>query len=80
MKVFTYLIKSKKDKSYYTGISKNPEKRLKEHNQGKLKTTNKNKPFQLVYKKEHPDYQEARKHEIWLKKKNCKYKDYISKK
>ena len=32
-----YLIKSNIDSSYYVGISKNPQKRLIEHNSGKLK-------------------------------------------
>lgn len=52
-------------------------RRLKEHNSGKLETTSKNKPFVVVFKKEHLDYKEARKHEIWLKKKDLKYKDKV---
>jgi len=62
------------NKSYYVGISENPEKRLTEHNSGKLKTTSKNKPFKLIYKKEYENYIRARKHEIWLKKKDVNYK------
>ncbi|MFA5070472.1 MAG: GIY-YIG nuclease family protein [Patescibacteria group bacterium] len=78
MKVYTYLIQSIKEKSYYTGISRHPQKRLSEHNQGKLKITAKKKPYRLVYLKEHNSYKEARRHEIWLKKKNNQYKKYIS--
>jgi putative endonuclease len=74
IKIFTYLIKSTRSESYHIGISKNVEKRIAEHNSGKLKTTSKNKPYTLVYKKEHESYEEARKHEKWLKKKNRKYK------
>ena len=73
-----YLIKSNIDSSYYVGISKNPQKRLIEHNSGKLKTTSRKKPYILVYTKEYPDYQSARKHEIWLKKKNKEYKDTLA--
>lgn len=79
MKIFTYLIQSFIDNSYYTGISENPTKRLKEHNSGKLKITSNKKPFKLVYYKEHQNYKEARKHEKWLKKKNRKYKDNLAK-
>ncbi len=77
MEVFTYLIKSLKDDSFYTGISENPGKRLKEHNQGKLKITALKRPWKLIYKKLHFSYLEARKHEKWLKKKNCHYKNKL---
>jgi len=34
--------------------------------------------WQLIYKKEHKNYIEARRHEKWLKKKNINYKNNIS--
>jgi putative endonuclease len=74
MSCSVYLIQSIEDKSFYVGISENPIKRLAEHNKGKLKITSKKRPYNLVYYKEYPDYQSARKHEIWLKKKNRDYK------
>jgi len=74
MSCSVYLIKSIAGQNYYTGISIDPRHRLDKHNSGKLKTTSKNKPYLLVYTKEYPDYKSARKHEIWLKKKNRKYK------
>lgn len=77
MAVYTYLIKSAVDGSYYIGISDDPSRRLDEHNRGQLKQTAKKKPYTLVYKKEHADYVEARKHEKWLKKKNREYKDNL---
>ena len=78
MNCFVYLIQSEIDKSYYVGISNNPTKRLFEHNSGKLKTTSKKKPYSLVYTKEYENYVLARKHEIWLKKKNKVYKDKLA--
>lgn len=78
MKIYTYLIKSLKDKNYYTGISKNPNHRLTEHNLGKVTATKNKRPYILVYYKEHFSYIEARKHEQWLKKKNKQYKDNLS--
>jgi len=77
MKIFIYLIKSLKDNNYYCGITRNLIKRLKEHNSGKVKITAKKRPFNLVYFKGHQNYQEARKHEKWLKKKNRDYKDKL---
>ena len=79
MGIYTYLLKSIIVNNYYTGISENPERRLFEHNSGKVKITAKNRPYILVYKKLHNSYAEARKHEIWLKKKNRIYKNRISK-
>ena len=70
MSCYVYLIQSQIDKSYYVGISENPQKRLNEHNSGKLKITSKKKPYKITYIKEYLNYQSARKHEIWLKKKN----------
>lgn len=77
--VFTYLLKSEKDGSYYTGIAKNLEDRLgSHHNKGKVVSTKKKIPWKLVYKKEHPTYEDVRKHEKWLKKKNHQYKDKLA--
>ena len=71
--VYTYLLKSHKDGSYYVGISKDPEFRLKEHNNGDKAATSLRLPWKLVYKKSHDSYEDARKHEKWLKKKNKQY-------
>jgi putative endonuclease len=78
MKVYTYLLRSFKDESYYVGISSDPYKRLEYHNNGYLKTTSRKKPYALVYLKKHLNYQEARKHEKWLKKKNKEYKNKLA--
>ena len=78
MSCYVYLIQSQVDKSYYVGISENPKRRLDEHNIGKLKITSKKKPYKLVYIKEYENYKLARKHEIWLKKKNKIYKNNLA--
>ena len=77
MFIYTYLIYSNKFNRYYTGITNNPKKRIKEHNLGKLKSSSKFRPYKLVYIKKHLSYKEARKHERWLKKKNHKYKNKL---
>lgn len=76
--MYTYLLKSIKDGKYYTGITNNLGKRLSDHNHGKLTITAKRRPFILAYRKLHINYQEARNHEVWLKKKNKKYKDKLA--
>lgn len=75
--IYTYLLKSVKGDSYYVGISKNPKRRLKFHNSGDNLSTKVKRPWKLVYKKRHGSYDEARKHEKWLKKKNHEYKQKL---
>ncbi len=49
MEHFVYAIKSDKDKRIYVGISKNPEKRLSEHNKGETKSTKSFRPWKIIY-------------------------------
>ena len=46
---YVYIIQSQScPQKYYSGVSKNPDKRLNEHNQGKCKHTSKFSPWELV--------------------------------
>lgn|SRR3989338_750588 len=76
--VYTYLLQSSLDSSFYTGIAKDTASRLVEHNDGRVIATKKKRPWQLVYTKPHATYTEARKHEKWLKKKNRLYKEKLA--
>jgi len=78
MPVFTYLLKSLKDGSFYVGITSDLNKRLEYHNSGYLKSTAIKRPYILVYFKSHTNYEDARKHEKWLKKKNRIYKEKLT--
>jgi len=64
---YIYIIRSEKDKSYYTGLTKNLGRRLKEHNRSDTKTTRSKKPWRLIYSKKLTDRKEARKREKFLK-------------
>jgi len=46
---FTYVLVSEIDKSWYIGYSSNLEKRLIDHNSGKTITTNRKKPWKILY-------------------------------
>ncbi|MBO1224341.1 MAG: GIY-YIG nuclease family protein [Candidatus Scalindua sediminis] len=46
---YIYVLESKKDKKFYTGLTWNIEKRLQEHNSGISKTTKGRRPLKLVY-------------------------------
>jgi putative endonuclease len=65
---YIYILQSLKDSGYYIGITDNPEKRLKDHNSGKTKSTKSRVPFVLKYKESYRNKTEARKREIELKK------------
>jgi len=64
---FTYAIKSTTKNYLYVGLSNDVERRLNEHNSGYNKTTKPYAPFILIYQKEYPTRQEARKAEKYLK-------------
>ena len=64
---YIYVIKSEKDNNIYIGFTANPEKRLREHNAGKVKSTKHRKPFILIYQEEYKNKTTAIKREKFLK-------------
>ncbi len=67
MTYFVYVIKSEKDGSLYKGITDNLERRLKQHNLGKNRSTKGKGPYTLVYFEECQDRRSARLKEIFFK-------------
>jgi putative endonuclease len=61
------MLRSLSDKRHYTGSTENIEKRLKEHNQGKIRSTKSRCPFELIYQESFETRSEARKRENYLK-------------
>ena len=64
---YVYILRSLRDNNLYTGSTSDLLKRLKAHNSGKVKSTQKRKPFQLVYFEEHGTLTQSRKKENYLK-------------
>lgn len=64
---YTYVLKSKKDKQFYTGYTNNLKERLNEHNAGKVASTKKRTPFELVYYEACMNQQDATHREKYLK-------------
>ncbi len=62
-----YAIKSKKKRYIYVGLTNNLERRLKQHNNGRSRTTSPYKPFELIYSEVFGTRIEARKREKYLK-------------
>ncbi len=66
---FVYFIKSLSNKWYYVGSTNSVERRLSEHNAGRILSTKSKRPFIVVYTKEFLSEREAREYERLLKKK-----------
>jgi putative endonuclease len=67
MVYFVYAIKSSFDGRIYVGLTVDFGKRLKEHNEGKTKSTKGFRPWSLIYIEEVGTREEARKREKYLK-------------
>ncbi len=64
---FVYAIKSMHRNYIYVGITSDLDGRLDQHNKGYEKTTKPYAPFELIYKEEQPDREQARVREKYLK-------------
>lgn len=64
---YTYLIQSKKDTHWYTGVTNDLRKRLSKHNGGKVLSTKNRKPFDLIYYEACHDESDAIAREKYLK-------------
>jgi putative endonuclease len=62
-----YILKSIKDSKYYYGSTENINKRIKDHNAGKVRSTKGRRPLVLHYYEEFASMQEARKRENYFK-------------
>ena len=61
-----YVLQSNK-KNFYKGMTKNIERRLREHRLGHTKTTSRMKDLKLVYKEEYDNFRDARAREKYFK-------------
>ena len=46
---YVYVLQSERDGNFYVGYTKNIRKRLREHNDGNVKSTKNRLPMKLVY-------------------------------
>ena len=64
---FVYVIRSEVDGRFYVGFTTDVNKRLKEHNNGKTKSTKGYCPWCLFFYEEYGTRIEARNREVYLK-------------
>ena len=67
MKYSVYVLRSKKDGKLYVGFTHDINKRVSEHNLGKVDVTKKRRPFDLVYCELFKNEYDARKREYYYK-------------
>ncbi|MCL5028725.1 MAG: GIY-YIG nuclease family protein [Bacteroidetes bacterium] len=67
---------SEKDNKRYIGFTSDIERRLKEHNLGKVKSTKNRRPVELIYTEEFINKREAEKRERFFK--SHKGRDYLN--
>ena len=68
--IWLYVIRSNEGK-YYTGITNDIDRRLKEHRGGESKSTKSYRGIELVWTKVFSDRKEARRMEVIVKKKGA---------
>ena len=66
-KFWVYIIQSEKDNWTYTGHTNDVDRRLNDHNRGKMKSTRHRGPFKLIHTEEFPSRSEAMIREKFLK-------------
>jgi putative endonuclease len=77
MPFYCYILECS-DRSYYTGWTTDPERRLSQHNHGRgSRYTHSRRPVRLVYLEEQPDRSSAMRREIRIKQMSRKAKDKL---
>lgn len=64
---YVYVLRSLKDKGFYTGRTENLKERLAEHNQGRVESTKERRPLKFVYCEISNDIKDAVHREKYLK-------------
>jgi len=67
MEYFVYVLKSESTAAHYKGMTSDLQKRLKQHNAGKTKSTKGKGPWRVVYQEAFENAEEAREREKYFK-------------
>jgi putative endonuclease len=62
-----YILLSEKDNNRYIGFTDDMERRLTEHNLGKVKSTKNRRPLKLIYIEQYENKSDAMKREKYFK-------------
>ncbi|NBC27519.1 MAG: GIY-YIG nuclease family protein [Bacteroidetes bacterium] len=71
MKAYTYILYSKSAERHYTGSCDDLKKRVKRHNEARVRSTKHGVPWKLIWYKRSDSRSEARKLESKIKKRGA---------
>ena len=64
---YVYILHSKKDSKFYTGLTNDLKRRMKEHQSGNVKSTLNRRPLELIYYEACLNEDDAKQREMYLK-------------
>lgn len=64
---YTYVLQSRKDSKFYSGLTKNLKLRFELHNNGKVESTKNRTPFDLIYYEACHNWDDAARREKYFK-------------
>ena len=64
---YTYVLQSRLDNNFYTGVTQNLKLRFEQHNAGRVESTKQRRPFDLIYYEACLEWDDAVKREKYLK-------------
>lgn len=64
---YLYVLLSERKRRTYTGVSNNIEKRLEDHNAGKVKSSRSHRPYKVIHHEQFDTLTEARQKERFYK-------------
>ena len=64
---YVYVLQSQKDEKFYVGYTKDVQKRLEDHNNGKVRSTKERRPLELIYWEGCINQQDAIRRDKYLK-------------
>ena len=67
---YVYILKSENDHRHYYGFTSDLRRRLRDHNSGKVVATRRRKPFVIQYYETYDNMIDARKRELFFKKRS----------
>ncbi|HBT81235.1 TPA: endonuclease [Candidatus Giovannonibacteria bacterium] len=64
---YIYILESAVSKEYYVGTTSNLERRIRQHNSGRVRSTRPMRPWHLKYQESYPNISSARTREMQIK-------------
>ena len=64
---YIYILQSKKDHKFYTGVTNDLKRRMKQHQSGTVRSTWNRRPLELIYYEACLNEDDAKQRELYLK-------------